>query len=223
MTDTIQPELETQWRTKPTDRFVLKWIKCHLSARITPHLVRWPWVRPWQITLTSAVLGCLGGVVFGLGFGFPAGLLAAAAQILDGVDGQFARLTGRVSRGGAFWDSVLDRYADGAMVIGLVVYLIRLPAPISPGFVIFLGALALIGGNLISYSSARAEALGLDLGRPTLASKGTRSSVMIVCAMLSAVRADLPLAALVYLVLHPNFVIAIRLIKTAKSSPVQPE
>jgi phosphatidylglycerophosphate synthase len=223
MADIGQMELQRDWRTKPTDRFVLKWIKCRLSARITPRLVRWPWVRPWQITLTSVALGCLGGIVFALGFGFPAGVLAAAAQILDGVDGQFARLTGRVSPGGAFWDSVLDRYADGAMIIGLVVYLVRLPAPTPPGLLIFLGALALMGSNLISYSSARAETLGLDLGRPTLASKGTRSSVMIVCALLSVVRADLPLVALAYLVLHPNVVIAVRLLKTAKSSPVHPE
>jgi hypothetical protein len=109
------------------------------------------------------------------------------------------------------------------MVIGLVVYLIRLPAAFHAGLLIVLGALALIGGNLISYSSARAEALGLNLGKPTLASKGTRSSVIIVFALLSAVQAELPLAALVYLVLHPNAVIVGRLIRTAKGGKTQPD
>jgi len=202
------------WKTKPTDRFVLKWIKLNLSARITPHLLAWPWLSPWQITLSSVLLGSLAGLVFALGAGWLAGIIAAAAQVLDGVDGQYARLTGRVSKGGAFWDSVLDRYADGAMVIGLVVYLIRLPFPISPGMLIFLGSLALIGCNLISYSSARAETLGLELGPPTLASKGTRTSVMILCAFFSFIWSGLPVVALFYLVIHPNGTVFFRLLKT---------
>jgi phosphatidylglycerophosphate synthase len=202
------------WKTKPTDRFVLKWIKLNLSARITPHLLTWPRLSPWQITLSSALLGSLAGLVFALGVGWLAGIIAAVAQILDGVDGQYARLTGRVSKGGAFWDSVLDRYADGAMVIGLVVYLIRLPFPLSPGILIFLGSLALIGCNLISYSSARAETLGLELGPPTLASKGTRTGVMILCAFFSFVWSGLPVVALVYLVIHPNGTVLFRLLKT---------
>ena len=49
------------WKTKPTDRFVLKWIKLNLSARITPRLLVWPWLSPWQITLyrLSSVLWLL--------------------------------------------------------------------------------------------------------------------------------------------------------------------
>ena len=202
------------WRTKPTDRFVLKWIKIHLSARITPKLAPLEWLRPWMITLSSATLGFLAGVVFALGQGWLAGCIAAAAQVLDGVDGQLARLTGRQSRGGAFWDSVLDRYADGSMVIGMVIYLIRIPNFMPIWLLALLGTLALIGSNLISYSSARAETLDLDLGKPTLASKGTRTSVMILCAWGSLFWHYLPVAALFYLVVHPNLVVVGRLIRT---------
>jgi CDP-diacylglycerol---glycerol-3-phosphate 3-phosphatidyltransferase len=202
------------WKTKPTDRFVLKWIKLNLSARITPRLLAWPWLSPRMITISSALLGSLAGLVFALGAGWLAGIIAAAAQVLDGVDGQYARLTDRVSKGGAFWDSVLDRYADGALVIGLVVYLIRLPLPLPPGILIFLGSLALIGSNLVSYSSARAETLGLEFGPPTLASKGTRASVMILSAFFSFIWSGLPVVALVYLVIHPNATVMMRLMKT---------
>lgn len=210
--------MEIDWRTKPTDRFVLKWIKVHLSARITPRLLDVPWLEPWIITLASASLGVLGGVVFGAGWGFLAGCIAACAQVLDGVDGQFARITGRQSRGGAFWDSVLDRYADGAMVIGLILYLIRLPFPLPTWLLLTLGALALIGSNLVSYSSARAEALGLDLGAPTLASKGTRSAVLILSAWMSLFIAGFPVVALVYLAVHPNACIVRRLLVTHRAS-----
>lgn len=209
---------KSTWMTKPTDRFVLKWIKLNLSARITPHLKAWPWVAPWHITLVSTFLGCLAGLVFALGIGWLGGIIAAASQILDGVDGQYARLTGRVSKSGAFWDSVLDRYTDGAMVIGMSVYLIRLPFPMQQWLLIFISALAFVGSNLISYSSARAETLGLDLGNPTLASKGTRSSVMILCALFSFFWPELPILALIYLAIHPNGAVLYRLLKTFKQS-----
>ncbi|MBU2550670.1 MAG: CDP-alcohol phosphatidyltransferase family protein [Proteobacteria bacterium] len=201
------------WRTKPSDRFVLKWIKLNLSARLTPRLKEAVWLRPWMITLCASALGALAGLVYGLEWGALAGLLAAAAQVLDGVDGQLARLTGRQSPAGAFLDSVLDRYADGAMIIGMIVYLVRAPLPWPLWLIMTVGALALVGSNLISYSTARAEALSIDLGRPTLASKGTRTTVMVVCALGSAVWPLLPSAALVYLAVHPNAVIAARLWK----------
>ena len=166
-----------------------------------------------MITISSALVGVLAGVVFALGWAWLAGLIAAASQVLDGVDGQFARLTGRQSTTGAFLDSVLDRYPDGAMVIGLVIYLVRLPAPIPLWLTLALGSLALIGSNLVSYGSARAESLGIDLGKPTLASKGTRTTVMALCAIASLIWPPMPLVALLYLVIHTNGVVVKRLIE----------
>jgi phosphatidylglycerophosphate synthase len=199
------------WQTKPTDRFILKWIKVKLSARITPKLIKYQWLAPWQITLFSAVVGCVAGIVFALGYGFLAGCIALVSQVLDGVDGQYARITGTQTRGGAFWDSALDRYSDGFMLIGLTIYLLRLPTPMPRELLILLGALAFIGSNLISYSTARAQTLDINLGKPTLASKGTRFSVMIVCALGSVVLPGMPVIALIYLVLHTNLVIVWRL------------
>ena len=199
------------WRTKPTDRFVLKWIKIHLSSRITPRLVDLPWLRPWMITLFSASLGVMAGAVFAMGWGWVAGCLAATSQVFDGVDGQVARLTGRQSKGGAYWDSVLDRYTDGAMVMGMLVYLLRLPLPVPTWLLLATGFFALVGSNCISYSTARAESLGITLGKPTLASKGTRSTVMVLAAWGSLAWAPLPFLALLYLVLHTNMAVLRRL------------
>jgi phosphatidylglycerophosphate synthase len=217
MVEAVNHERDS-WKTKPTDRFVLKWIKVHLSARITPKLVKFPWLRPWMITISSTGLGGIAGVVFAMGCGWLAGLVGGIAQILDGVDGQFARLTGRQSAAGAFWDSVLDRYADGAMMIGLVVYLVGLPAPLAPWVLLLLGSVALIGSGLISYSSARAENLGLNMGKPTLASKGTRMTMMVLAALGSAIWPWLPLIALLYLAAHSNVVVIRRLIIAHRSS-----
>jgi phosphatidylglycerophosphate synthase len=209
---------DSSWQTKPSDRFVLRWIKVNLSARITPRLLQRTWLAPWMITLFSSCIAVAAGAIFALGYGWAAGTFAACAQVLDGVDGQYARITGRQSKGGAFWDSVLDRYADGAMMIGLGIYLIRLPESLPLWLLLLLAFLAITGSNLISYSSARAESLKLDLGKPTLASKGTRSTVMILSAWASLFWPQAPLLGLLYLALHPNMVVASRLIRTLRTS-----
>jgi len=188
---------------------VLKWIKCNLSARITPLLLGFSWLRPWVITVCSMTLGMLAGTVFALGWGVLAGLLAGASQILDGVDGQYARLTGTQSPAGAFLDSVLDRYSDGFLVLGLIIFNVKLGLP---GWLLFLlGALAFIGSGLVSYTSARSENLSIDLGKPTLASKGTRTTVIAIAGILSGFFPYMPMAALCYLVLHTNVVVLYRI------------
>src|SRR5208283_605541 len=196
-----------EWKTKPSDRFILKWIKINLSARITPILINLKWLRPWMITLLSSTMGVFAGVVFALGCGWIAGSLAALAQVLDGVDGQFSRLTGMQSRGGAFLDSVLDRYFDAALTIGLVVYLIRIPAGLPLPLLLVMAFFALSGSSLISYTTARAESLGIPLGKPTLASKGTRTSIIVLCGWASFFWPPAPLLALTYLAVHPNIVV----------------
>lgn len=199
----------TEWQTKGSDRFVLKWIKRNVSARITPHLLRISWLRPWVITVFSMTLGMLAGAAFAVGWGVLAGLLAGASQVLDGVDGQYARLTGTQSRAGAFLDSVLDRYSDGFLVFGLIVFNINSGLP---GWLLFLlGAFAITGSGLVSYTSARSESLGIDLGKATLASKGTRTTVIALAGTLSGFFAFMPMAALCYLVLHPNAVVFSRI------------
>ncbi|MBN1277132.1 MAG: CDP-alcohol phosphatidyltransferase family protein [Deltaproteobacteria bacterium] len=205
------------WVNKPTDRFVLRWIKRTISARITPKLWKYSWLKPWMITLASAFSGIIGGAVFALGFGFIAGLFAGMSQVLDGVDGQYARTTGSATRAGALFDSVLDRFSDGAMMIGMVIYLVRIPVSQPLWLILLLGAFAFLGSNGVSYSSARAEALGIDPGKPTLASKGTRSAVMVICALGTVFWPPLPLIALIYLVIHPNGILIWRLVRAYRS------
>lgn len=154
-------------------------------------------------------LGMVAGASFAAGWGVLAGLLAGASQIFDGVDGQYARLTGTQSRAGAFLDSVLDRYSDGFLVLGLIVFNVKLGFP---GWLLFLlGALAFIGTGLVSYTSARSENLGIDLGKPTLVSKGTRTTVIAMAGILSGLFTYMPMTALCYLVLHTNVVVFYRI------------
>jgi phosphatidylglycerophosphate synthase len=171
-----------------------------------------------MITVSSACLGVLAGIIFALGWGFLAGLVALISQVLDGVDGQFARLTGRESNAGAFLDSVLDRYPDSAMMIGLTVYVCRMQSEISAILVVGLGFLGFVGSTLISYSTARAENLALDLGKPTLASKGTRMTAMALSGLGSFFWQLLPFVALCYLAVHPTVVVVKRIVQVYRLS-----
>lgn len=208
------------WRNKATDRFVLRWIKRYLSAPVSLLFNRVPGVTPVMVTALSAAAGTAAGVVLALGYGWQAGLVAAAAQILDGVDGQLARLKGTSSPGGAFLDSVLDRVVDGAMVLGTTIYAARTPLPYAfhlPA-VLALGAVAVVASNLVSYSGARAGELGLPLpARPTLASKGTRMAVMVLCACAIPLWDRAPLVALIYLAVHPTAAVVNRLLITTRN------
>ena len=205
------------WRNKATDRFVLRWIKRCLSAPVSLWLNRVPGVRPWMATAASAVAGTAAGVVLALGHGWQAGLVAAAAQILDGVDGQLARLKGASGPRGAYVDSVVDRVVDAALVLGTVIYLAR--TPLAYRFylpvVLAFGFVAVVASSLVSYSGARAGELGLKLpAKPTLASKGTRTAVIVLCALATALWKHAPLVALAYLAVHPAAAVINRVART---------
>jgi CDP-diacylglycerol--glycerol-3-phosphate 3-phosphatidyltransferase len=69
------------------------------------------------------------------------------------VDGRVARETNQVTRFGGFFDSVLDRYSDLALLMGLLVYYGNINRP----FYVVLTALVMTGSVMVSYTRARAE------------------------------------------------------------------
>jgi len=216
------------WKTKPTDRFVLRFVKVNLSAPLTTLILRiWPRARPGVLTLLSACFGVAGGVTFGLGCAWGGGLLAAVSQVLDGADGQVARLTLRESPQGAFLDSVLDRYADFALLFGMLLHALRfssgyciLGVALGPGLLVLIGALAAAGSSQVSYSTARAASLNLAYRRPEVVGKGTRTAAIILSGLLTPLWVHFPLLALVYLAIHPNVAVLTSLVRTPTRGPL---
>jgi phosphatidylglycerophosphate synthase len=209
------------WKTKPTDRFVLKFVKSYFSAPLSTVIVQqMPEIRPIVLTLLAVCLGVSAGFAFGLGLAWAGGLLAAVAQVLDGVDGQVARLTGKESSEGAFLDSVLDRYMDFSLMFGILLHCLRfsvgvdlLGIVLSPSWLILFGGLAAAGSSQVSYATARAASLQLDYRRPEYAGKGSRTTVIIVCGLLTPFWIHFPLVALLYLAVHPNLALLISLLR----------
>ena len=117
-------------------------------------------INPNVLTFMGLLMNIGCGVLFGYGMFVKAGLLMILANIFDMFDGQVARLRGRVTRFGAFFDSVIDRYSDVIVFVGIMVFYARNTERHSTLLVALTG-LALVGSVMISYSRARAESLDI--------------------------------------------------------------
>lgn len=119
-------------------------------------------VRPNTLTTIGTLVVLLSAVAYGAGWIRAGGALLLLSGVVDTFDGQVARLTGQVTKFGAFYDSTLDRVGDGATFIGIATYLLLAPdvAWRFPAVVICM--VAILASLLVSYARARAEGLGLD-------------------------------------------------------------
>jgi CDP-diacylglycerol--glycerol-3-phosphate 3-phosphatidyltransferase len=117
-------------------------------------------ISPNVVTFIGMLINIGCGVLYGYGKFFWAGLLLIFAALFDMFDGRVARIRGRVTRFGAFFDSVLDRYSDIIVYVGIMVYYARDTLAHSTVLVALTG-LALVGSVLVSYSRARAESLDI--------------------------------------------------------------
>ncbi len=128
-------------------------------------IVRWlalARINPNVLTFMGLVVNAIAAVLFGYAnaetqarwFRY-AGLVIIGSGFFDLVDGQVARATNRVTRFGAFFDSVVDRYSDASQFLGLLVFYSR-----GQRFAyVVLTAFVMISAIMVSYTRARAESL----------------------------------------------------------------
>lgn len=113
-------------------------------------------VSPNLLTLCGLLATFVVAALLGLGHERLAGLLLIPVALFDALDGALARLTGKATPFGAFFDSTLDRFAEIALYLGLL-YLYR-----GSTLETLLIYLAITGSLMVSYARARAEGLGLE-------------------------------------------------------------
>jgi CDP-diacylglycerol--glycerol-3-phosphate 3-phosphatidyltransferase len=118
-------------------------------------------VNPNVLTSIGTLCSIAGGLAFALGRIRTAGFIIGLSAIFDVLDGTVARRTGQSTVFGAFYDSTLDRVADGA-VLGGILYFFATNAQHSNAPMVAVSLLGVIGTFLVSYTRARAEALGID-------------------------------------------------------------
>ena len=129
-------------------------------------------IHPNAVTTAGFVLSLAAGVVYSTGNIYLGGWTVALAGTCDILDGQLSRTTGQSSPFGAFYDSCLDRFSEGFILMGLAWYFAGGPALFwSPNtghpdsyspFTVIAIILALMGSFATSYVRARAEAAGID-------------------------------------------------------------
>jgi CDP-diacylglycerol--glycerol-3-phosphate 3-phosphatidyltransferase len=117
-------------------------------------------ITPNRVTVMGfAVVAVAAGLV-AYGQLLAGAIVLVAGSLLDAVDGALARATGGSTAFGGFLDSTLDRAAEAILYASLVVYFLRTdPDPIGP---VVLALAALCGSFMVSYTRARAEAIGVS-------------------------------------------------------------
>jgi phosphatidylglycerophosphate synthase len=207
---------------KPDDGPVSRTINRRLSGRLlTPlFLSLAPGVTANQVSALAFAVAIAAAVAFLLGQPVIGGLAVQLASVLDGCDGEIARLKRDESPFGSFFDAVLDRYADTFLLAGAGYYAWSagdesvLFGPYWSPLVVLVSILALAGNLLVSYTSAKSVAdLGYRYRGPFMAAgkgRDLRLFVMFLGGVLGSVDPSTVLLALLLVALATNAVVVAR-------------
>lgn len=187
----------------------------HINRRFSvpmARLLRHTPATPNQVSVLSLLIACGALASYATGYYILGGVLAQVSSIVDGVDGDLARLKNMATAFGGFLDAVLDRYADAVILLGLTLWAVDQTGT-AWAWVIGFGAL---GGSLItSYTRARvqgAPANVFDRGITSLASRDVRLFFVMLGSF-----AGQGLATLAVIAVLTNLVVALRLAQARKA------
>jgi len=133
------------------------------AMHIIDTMVRWlafGGISPNILTVIGVTINVGCGVLFGFGEFFWAGIVLIIANLFDMLDGNVARLTGRVTKFGAFLDSSLDRLSDMVAFLGIIAFYAS-NTPQHSLLNVVLAGTGLIGSVMVSYTTARSESIGV--------------------------------------------------------------
>jgi CDP-diacylglycerol--glycerol-3-phosphate 3-phosphatidyltransferase len=112
-------------------------------------------IHPNLLTFTGVVINVAAGWALAMGHFRSAGLIMIVANIFDFIDGKVATETGMISEFGGFWDSVIDRFSDLALAVGLIC----LYSSLQRTDYVLITSIAMVFATMTSYTRARAESL----------------------------------------------------------------
>jgi CDP-diacylglycerol---glycerol-3-phosphate 3-phosphatidyltransferase len=119
-----------------------------IESRLTPN----------AISLTGLVLNVVAAVLIGFGYYFLGGIAFVVGSVCDTLDGRYSRMSGKGTAFGAFLDSTLDRIEEG-----IVLTAVAIRFAMSSDEVAVAGCMiAVLASLMVSYTRARAEALGVE-------------------------------------------------------------
>ncbi len=110
-------------------------------------------IHPNLLTFTGVLVSVAAGWALARGHFLTSGVIMVAASVFDYIDGKVAVEGGRSSQFGGFWDSVIDRFSDLSLSVGLIV----LYAKLGSTDYVLITSIAMIFATMTSYARARAE------------------------------------------------------------------
>ncbi len=138
-------------------------------------------LTPNAVTILGIVITSIGSFFVFQGSFLLGGIIVAFGTILDSIDGSMARLSNSVSKFGDLLDSVIDRFSEGIVYIGIASYYIYKELNETA---ILLTLIALLCSQLISYVRAKSESLGIQ-NKSGFFTRVERSLVIIICLIIS--------------------------------------
>ena len=138
-------------------------------------------LTPNTVTIFGIVITSIGSFFVFQGSFLLGGIIVAFGTILDSIDGSMARLSNSVSKFGDLLDSVIDRFSEGIVYIGIASYYIYKEFNETA---ILLTLIALLCSQLISYVRAKSESLGIQ-NKSGFFTRVERSLVIIICLIIS--------------------------------------
>ncbi len=153
-------------------------------------------VHPNVLSVAGFILSIVAGLFYSSGSFFWGAWVLVVAGTCDALDGLIARQNNKNSKFGAFFDSTLDRYSDMFPLMGLAYHFAGGPAlkllvngdtggDVSPLTVIII-FLAIAGSFMVSYSRAKAEALGIEC-KVGLMQRPERVTLLVIGSLLGAI------------------------------------
>ena len=191
---------------KVYDGFVSRHLNRRISRPLARLLSHTP-ATPNQVSMAGLGIALASFFSFVYGSHIAGAILVQASSVVDGVDGDLARLKGMGSDFGGFMDSMLDRYADTLIILGVTLWA---ASESSEVHVWLLGFWALAGSFGVTYSRAsieRVKANVFDRGITSAASRDVRLLVVMVGGL-----AGQSLGILIALVCLTNAVVLLRLL-----------
>ncbi len=112
-------------------------------------------IHPNVLTFVGVLISIAAGWALAEGRFILAGVIMVSASVFDFIDGKVAQETGQASLFGGFWDSVIDRFSDLALSVGLIV----LYASLGRVDYVLITSITMVFATMTSYTRARAESL----------------------------------------------------------------
>jgi CDP-diacylglycerol--glycerol-3-phosphate 3-phosphatidyltransferase len=135
-----QPRTAAEWRGYARDRLI--------ESRLTPNAISMT-----GLVLNLAAAGLVFAELFVLG-----GIAFIVGSIMDTLDGRYSRMSGKGTLFGAFLDSTLDRIEEGVVITAVAWYFADSGDAVAAAACVF----TVLGSLMVSYTRARAEALGVE-------------------------------------------------------------